>query len=302
MEFIVGAYSDKGINKSRNQDSFFLRRASIPDGGEILMSVVCDGMGGNEKGELASKTCVEEFALWFDENLIMLPELCRSDFNILHQKWLSILMKVHQLLKQYGEEHKIKLGTTIALFFAYQDKYCIMHVGDTRIYAKHDNLIALTTDHSLLEQQVAIGNLGREQIYHHPQQNILLQCIGIGENIAPSFKQGVLFGNSIYLLCTDGLIHELSEDELSIEINIHTIKTKVDITGALNKMIYLCRERYEIDDITALIIYAKENNIKKASRKWFAKKNLLTETVKLIETADMTHTSESISYVDKRRC
>ena len=66
MRFIATADSDIGISKATNQDSVLIKQAKV-DGEEVLLAVICDGMGGLSKGELASATVIRAFAKWFDE-------------------------------------------------------------------------------------------------------------------------------------------------------------------------------------------------------------------------------------------
>ena len=68
MHFIATADTDVGIQKDTNQDSVLIKHASV-DGTEVLMAIICDGMGGLAKGELASATVVREFSRWFDQEL-----------------------------------------------------------------------------------------------------------------------------------------------------------------------------------------------------------------------------------------
>ena len=68
MQYIAIAETDIGISKETNQDSILIKHAST-DVGEVVMAVVCDGMGGLAKGELASATVIRSFDRWFHEVL-----------------------------------------------------------------------------------------------------------------------------------------------------------------------------------------------------------------------------------------
>ncbi len=69
MEYLVAAYTDIGIQKETNQDSICVRRAAFSEAEETVLAVVCDGMGGLKKGEVASAAAVNAFGTWFDANL-----------------------------------------------------------------------------------------------------------------------------------------------------------------------------------------------------------------------------------------
>ena len=68
MRFEAIADTDIGISKTTNQDSLIIKHGKS-DRGEILMAIICDGMGGLAKGELASAAVIREFAKWFEEEL-----------------------------------------------------------------------------------------------------------------------------------------------------------------------------------------------------------------------------------------
>lgn len=298
MEFLVGAYTDKGIGKNKNQDSFCIRRAELPEGGEVLLAVICDGMGGGEKGELASKTCIQRFGNWFDENFLQISYYCDDDFNKLIDIWKKLTKEIHDQLNGYGINEKIKLGTTIALFFAFQDRYLTLHIGDSRVYFRGEKLIQLTNDHSLVAREIALGHLTLDQTRNHPQRNILLQCLGMGGEVNPDVSIGVIEGNSFYILCSDGFVHALTSKELEQKLIISAIQDKSSIINMLNAVICECRIRGEQDDISAILILTAETSLSKAE---FIKKMVKSlqkdkkvNHIRLIETADMFHSTESL--------
>ena len=84
MKFKITVDSDVGIFKSTNQDSVLVKHAST-DLGEVVMAIICDGMGGLQKGELASATVVRAFSKWFEEELPF--ELNHVDMNVIGGKW-----------------------------------------------------------------------------------------------------------------------------------------------------------------------------------------------------------------------
>ena len=68
MRYTATADTDVGISRATNQDSVLIKHAAA-EGVEVLMVIICDGMGGLSKGELAGATVIREFARWFDEDL-----------------------------------------------------------------------------------------------------------------------------------------------------------------------------------------------------------------------------------------
>ena len=88
MKYLVTADTDIGITKKTNQDSLLIKHGSYEDG-ELLLAVVCDGMGGLAKGEVASASVITAFAKWFDNELPY--ELNNLDMNIIGAKNMEFL-------------------------------------------------------------------------------------------------------------------------------------------------------------------------------------------------------------------
>lgn len=259
MEYLIAAYTDIGIRKETNQDSICVRRAAVAGVGETVLAVVCDGMGGLKKGELASASAVTAFGNWFDTYLSRLPALCGSDFSMIRRQWLALIEELHHDLLRYTVETCAQLGTTVAAFFAYGDRYLIMNVGDSRVYERKNCLLQLTHDQSLVAREIAAGRITEEESRHHPQRNILLQCLGAGEQISPEFIEGRVQSGALYLLCSDGLVHELSPAELADRFQAVYLSSKESMTSALHAAAEVCKVRGETDNITAVLLKAQES-------------------------------------------
>ena len=96
------------------------------------MAIVCDGMGGLSKGELASATVIKSFSAWFDNQLEI--ELENFDIDIIGYKWSLLLKYLNAKIKRFGIENNLSLGTTFTGILLFDDKYLIVHIGDSRAY------------------------------------------------------------------------------------------------------------------------------------------------------------------------
>lgn len=300
MEYVIAAYTDVGVKKAVNQDSLCVRRAVIPDVGETVLAVVCDGMGGLAMGELASATVVNAFGRWFDRHLPILPTICGSDFSQIRAQWLVLIDECHHAMLDYSAANCVQLGTTVSTFFAYSDHYITLTIGDSRIYERTGRLTQLTQDQSLVAREIVAGRISEEESRHHPQRNVLLQCVGIGGEIVPAFTEGRVRHDALYLLCSDGFVHELSPEEMGNRLQATLLNSKDDLTHALCDLTELCKGRGETDNITAVLVKASES---KRPVKLFPLKNLRTrfrgqkdstQKEELVETAQIVHTQEAI--------
>ena len=128
MEFLSAFYSDKGNVRRTNQDSLCIKVATTSIG-NIAMGVVCDGMGGLTKGELASATVIKAFANWFDN---VLPSMIGNlTINTVRESWNELVKTQNDILINYGTARGINMGTTItALLIVDNVFWIIAHVGD----------------------------------------------------------------------------------------------------------------------------------------------------------------------------
>lgn len=259
MNYAVAIRSEKGHKERNNQDSYCMRRISVPSGGELLFSVVCDGMGGLADGELASTMVVEMFARWFDDSVEAMPALCARGFHEIKRQWAELIREAHGCLLIKGQTEATRSGTTLVALLAYGTRYLAVCVGDSRIYERGQTLIQLTNDQSLVAKEVAAGRITADEARHHPQRNILLQCIGAGGEVLPEFSEGVLHSDSIYLLCTDGLVHELSWGEMCELMDPLKVRMQDALGLILEEEISLCRQRGESDDITGILVLTSES-------------------------------------------
>ena len=105
-KFYIAYDTDVGIKKKTNQDSLLLKGCS-EEHGETLLIAICDGMGGMEKGELASATVVRAFSDWFEQVYIK-NEMHVGDEGI-RQQWQSLLEEINGRLIRYGKENQIQM-------------------------------------------------------------------------------------------------------------------------------------------------------------------------------------------------
>lgn len=113
MKYILASLTDKGSRKKQNQDSILLVNKTYGDE-TCILAVVCDGMGGLEKGEAASTEVIHMFSAWFNEIFPQLNEEKRSEEfeDILYESWETLLQTAHKMLRSYGELNKIKTGAS----------------------------------------------------------------------------------------------------------------------------------------------------------------------------------------------
>ena len=249
LNFEISAVTDIGISKDKNQDSYHIRLCNSILG-PVVFAILCDGMGGLAEGEVASATVVRQFCAWADKRL---PELCeKGGFSSnLYKEWTHIIETCNKKLVAYGEQKGSQLGTTATVLLLAEDKYYIIHVGDTRIYEITDKVKVLTTDHSLVAKELELGILSPEQAKSDTRKHILLQCIGVLGELRPEFITGKIVKGAVYLLCSDGFRHKITSEEIYEYFNSDIIQEST-LYYNLKKLVELNKERKEKDNITVV--------------------------------------------------
>lgn len=254
MRFIATADTDIGIAKDTNQDSVLIKHAKV-DGEEILLAVVCDGMGGLSKGELASATVIRAFSKWFDEELPY--ELENVDLQIIGAKWSLLLKELNAQILEYSKNNGIEgVGTTFSGILFVGDQYVIGHVGDTRIYHIGASLTQLTTDQTFVAREISRGTMTIEQAKIDKRRNLLLQCIGASKVVEPQIICGKT-EKGAYMLCSDGFRHEITEAEIYESLNPINLMNKDAMHNNAKYLIEQNKSREEKDNITVLLIKAE---------------------------------------------
>ena len=146
------------------------------------------------------------------------------------------------------------MGTTIVALLMIKNEYFIMNVGDSRAYAISNQVYQLTKDQSLVQQQIDLGRVRPEDAERHPQRNVLLQCIGASEEVLPDFYRGTVLPGTLFLLCSDGFRHEISEQELFMQLNPSGLVNEEKMKERLVYLTELVKSRMEMDNISAVVM------------------------------------------------
>ena len=257
MEYVAAYHTDVGISKKTNQDSLAIKVAETADG-IVCFSIVCDGMGGLAKGELASKEVIEAFTEWYETVLLSDIENGRFDEDRLIAQWNEIIQFQNKRLGAYGQKNQLQLGTTVSAILIYKDQYYIVHVGDSRIYQLTDKSKQLTKDQTLIQREMDAGRLSPEMAKVDPRRSILLQCVGASPIAEPEFTKGEVKSGATYLLCSDGFRHKISEEEMLIQIGPMNARNEGAMHHGCIVLTELVKQRKETDNITVVLIRAEE--------------------------------------------
>ena len=252
MNFIVTGNTDIGLTKSTNQDSLSIKVINTRQG-RMVLAVLCDGMGGLDKGEVASASVIKAFDVWARNEL---PLLCEAPIEdpIIRTQWEKIVTEQNNKIKAYGAGMGIKLGTTVTAMLLTQTRYYIINVGDTRAYELFDGIRQLTNDQTFVAREVALGNMTEEEARNDERRSVLLQCVGASDDVFPDMFFGDAKANAVYMLCCDGFRHEITPDEMYDRFRPENMLDEHKMNQASLELIELNKQRQERDNITVALI------------------------------------------------
>lgn len=186
------ARTHSGMVRDHNEDNIY-------SNADVGLWIVADGMGGHACGEVASEIVVKQLCLSFEGG-----EPLESAIGLAHQ---AVTAHAEKNPQAKG------MGATVVAMSSLNGIYDIAWVGDSRAYRLRDNAIELLTrDHSYLEWLKDNG-ITVEEARKHPKRNVITQSIGVGEP-TPDRVSGNCQPGDRYLLCSDGLNDELTDEEI----------------------------------------------------------------------------------------
>lgn len=252
MNFIISANTDIGITKDTNQDSLTVKVINTNQG-RMVLAVLCDGMGGLQKGEVASASVIRAFNEWVNEKL---PDLCKAPIedSAIRQQWNDIILSQNEIIKGFGRRNGITLGTTAVVMLLTQTRYYILNVGDSRAYEISNCVNQITADQTFIAREIALGNMTVEQAKTDSRRSVLLQCVGASESVYPDMFFGDVKKDATYMLCSDGFRHEITSEEIFEKLNPGVLFNDNDMNNNTISLIELNKQRQERDNISVALV------------------------------------------------
>ncbi|HEY6351787.1 MAG TPA: Stp1/IreP family PP2C-type Ser/Thr phosphatase [Candidatus Angelobacter sp.] len=262
----VAGKSDVGCVRTNNEDNFgYDLRYGI--------FVVCDGMGGQAAGEVASKLGVDVLLTYFHHAAeageyqqvgAPLDGLSRDGLAL-----ASAIRLANRTIYETGKQQTSNagMGSTVVAALVKGNALSIANVGDSRIYLIRQGVIQqLTQDHSLVMEQVRRGYLTLEQAERSEMQNIILKALGSEENVDPDVEDLVVLSGDILLLCSDGLTKYLRDPEI-----LQSVSSAATLDQACNALIQTAKDRGGDDNVTSLLLRVVERPwYKNIFHRWFS--------------------------------
>jgi protein phosphatase len=182
--------------------------------------ILCDGMGGHERGEVASQTVCQSLVKWFEEHI--------NDDTLTDDQLRAALEFAYSELDKQDDGGVKKMGTTLTLLYIHNQGVTAAHIGDSSIYHIRPQgssslgrlkgaILYQSRDHSLVFDLYQAGEITYEEMATYPQKNIITRAMqpGLGNRMRPDIIHitNIQPGDYFYM-CSDGMLEQMSNEEL----------------------------------------------------------------------------------------
>jgi protein phosphatase len=263
------AKSDIGRKRPQNEDSFLADPS-------LGLYIVCDGMGGGNAGEVASRMAIETIAAHVQsparasagETEPDDPNLTAAANQLAHA-----VRAANAAVFQASWEHAnyAGMGTTVAAVRLSGHSLSIAHVGDSRVYLIRNGAIqALTADHTWVAEQVAQGYMSEEEAERSPRRNIVTRALGVESTVDIDVTELPVLKGDLLLLCSDGLTRGVRCADI-----LKTLEKEAGLQDKTDRLISLANDAGGEDNITVMLVTIEEGASgrlwQRLKQRWFLK-------------------------------
>jgi PPM family protein phosphatase len=247
----IGARTDRGRVRENNEDNYKIDA-------DLKLFVLSDGMGGVEHGEIAASIAVESIVDYCRSarNDSQITSYGRSQDHLSKQtnRLVSAIQfansKIFEAASQNPEKHG--MGATVVGIWLDRARLSIAHVGDSRLYLlRSGSLSQVTSDHSLVAEQVRQGVMTQMEADHSPLQNVLTRALGTQPYVEVEGQEKDLLAGDVLLLCSDGLSKMITDSEIAA-----TFRAQSAAQDAADSLINKANQNGGYDNVTAIVVRA----------------------------------------------
>lgn len=255
IKYSVGYITDCGNVRMQNQDSVLIKKGSLVRD-EFLLAAVADGMGGLEKGELASSEMISSLNEWWTGTLAGLLQ------NYVGMQAVSdslsyAIEEGNRRVQELARQNEIRTGTTLSLLFLYRNQYVLKHIGDSRVYRICKNRAdQLTRDHTWCQREMDRGLMTEGEAKNHSMRHVLVNAIGSSQVLEIDSLFGQIRNKELLLVCSDGFYNCFSYADL-----VRLSEIKGDSQDKLNRAFTMVKNTEAEDNFSAVLIQRKGSAI-----------------------------------------
>lgn len=196
-------------NRTNQEDALWPQQTTADD----RLFIVCDGMGGHEKGEVASQTVSRALGQWFKEHVI-------SGEPFTDEQLSEAIEYAYTKLDEYDNGSAVQMGTTLTLLYMHRHGVTAAHIGDSRIYhiRPNEGLLYQSRDHSQVFELFQAGEITYEEMGSYAQKNIITRAMTPGRE--KRMRPDIVHITDVkpddwFYMCSDGMLEQMDSNELA---------------------------------------------------------------------------------------
>ena len=241
--------TDPGMVRGHNEDAVFAN----PNLGLVILA---DGMGGYNAGEVASGMATMLLSTELETAFTATPPHLtdRASGQLQAHRCLidkisganSAIFNAAESQPQYAG-----MGTTLVTALFYDNQVTVAHIGDSRLYRlRGEEFMAITRDHSLLQEQIDSGMISAEEARFSQNKNLVTRALGVDPEVDTEIHDYPVLPGDIYLLCSDGL-NDMVEDE-EIQLTLQMLAANLDL--AATQLIQMANDNGGRDNVSVILV------------------------------------------------
>ncbi|NCS42786.1 MAG: serine/threonine-protein phosphatase [Microcystis aeruginosa G13-05] len=255
--------TDTGPLREHNEDACYppTNQAITLAHGQNPLAIVCDGIGGQEGGEIAAQLAIETLPREINRSPTTDIEVYPDSHSLVLEQAIRVTNDlISQRNDQESRQDRQRMGTTLVMAFAHAQEMYAAHVGDSRIYwITPHSCHQVTVDDDLASREVKLGYLLYRDAIQYPNAGALVQALGMSSatNLHPTVQRLIIDQDCVFLLCSDGLSDcDRVEQYWDSEI-LPLLRGEKTVTAVGESLLQLANQKNGHDNSTIALVYCR---------------------------------------------
>ncbi|GCL52554.1 putative protein phosphatase [Microcystis aeruginosa NIES-3804] len=255
--------TDTGQVREHNEDACYpeTNQAITLAHGQNPLAIVCDGIGGQEGGEIASQLAIKTLPREINRSPTTDIEVYPDSYSLVLEQAIRVTNDlISQRNDQESRQDRQRMGTTLVMAFGQAQEMYAAHVGDSRIYwITAQGCHQVTVDDDLASREVKLGYLLYRDAIQYPNAGALVQALGMSSatNLHPTVQRLIVDQDCVFLLCSDGLSdYDRVEQYWDSEI-VPLLQGEKTVTAVGESLLQLANQKNGHDNSTIALVYCR---------------------------------------------
>jgi serine/threonine protein phosphatase PrpC len=265
-QYQVLTSTDKGPTRGGNEDDCYPAAGQITTLGKNLLTIVCDGIGGHEGGEVASHLAITTIHRQIEQ----LDLQIKYPSAAIEQQLIKAVRIANDVISDRNDreqrQSRQRMGTTLVMAWSYAHELYFSHVGDSRAYwITATSCDQITIDDDIASREVGLGYALYREALKYPSSGSLVQALGMTSsvNLHPAVQRLTLDESGIILLCSDGLSDYDRVEQYWEKLIAPILRGESNLETVVPQLIELANTQNGHDNVTVALIHCQVTTKKK---------------------------------------